>query len=102
MAAPWAGVTMLQIELETSGTEHQREDARLSVLHSFGILDTAPETNYDTITRLAAEYFCADAALLGFIDTTRVWIKAHWGEAVRELPRGLAAREAASDDVNGC
>jgi EAL domain-containing protein (putative c-di-GMP-specific phosphodiesterase class I) len=74
-------------ELETIRIDQQPEDARLAALISTGILDTEPEPSYDTITRLAAEYFQADAALLGFADESRVWIKSHWGEAVRELPR---------------
>ena len=88
---------MLQTEFEISSTERQQEAARLSVLNSFGILDTAPETGYDTINRLTAEYFHADAALLGFVDATRIWIKSHWGEAVRELPRGHSIFEMVLD-----
>lgn len=78
---------MPQTELEMGNTDRQQEDARLAALVSTGILDTAPESGYDAITRLAAEYFQADTALLGFADESRVWIKSHWGEAVRELPR---------------
>ena len=59
----------------------------MSALASTAILDTAPETNFDAITRLAAEYFQADSVLLGFMDETRIWIKSCWGEQVRELPR---------------
>ncbi|MGD1063763.1 MAG: EAL domain-containing protein [Terracidiphilus sp.] len=78
---------MAQAELEISKVERQEEDARLIALASTGILDTAPEANFDAITRLAAEYFKADTVLLGFGDESRVWIKSHWGEPVRELPR---------------
>ena len=78
---------MPQTELETGNTERQQEDARLAALISTGILDSPPESGYDAITRLAAEYFQADTALLGFADESRVWIKSYWGEAVRELPR---------------
>jgi EAL domain-containing protein (putative c-di-GMP-specific phosphodiesterase class I) len=88
---------MPQAELETSKTDRQQEDARLSVLNSFGILDTAPEASYDTINRLAGEYFHAEVALLGFVDATRIWIKAHWGEVVRELPRGRSIFETVLD-----
>jgi EAL domain-containing protein (putative c-di-GMP-specific phosphodiesterase class I) len=78
---------MLPAELETGNTDQRLEDDRLAALVSTGILDTAPESGYDAITRLAAEYFQADSALLGFADESRVWIKSYWGEAVRELPR---------------
>ena len=78
---------MAQAECAISKLDRQEEDARLKALASTGILDTAPEANFDAITRLAAEYFKADTVLLGFADESRVWIKSYWGEPVRELPR---------------
>ncbi len=78
---------MPQVETETTKLPHCKESARLAALHSHGILDTAPEPAYDAITRLAAEYFQVDSAVISFADETRVWTKSHWGEAVRELPR---------------
>lgn len=63
------------------------ESARLASLYGSGILDTAPEPAFDAIARLAAEYLHADTAVIGFADETRFWVKSHWGEAVRELPR---------------
>ena len=70
-----------------SGTLKQVEVVRLAKLRAAKILDTEPEPGYDLITRLAAEYFHADSAGLGFADESRVWIKSSWGEHVRELPR---------------
>jgi EAL domain-containing protein (putative c-di-GMP-specific phosphodiesterase class I) len=78
---------MAQTECEMGGIDRQQEDARLAALISTDILDTPPEVGYDAITRLAAEYFQADTALLGFADESRIWVKSHWGHAVRELPR---------------
>ena len=78
---------MRQTQLETSKTDRQQEAARLAVLSSIGILDTAPEASYDAITRLTAEYFHADSAGIGFGDESRVWIKSSWGPHLRELPR---------------
>jgi EAL domain-containing protein (putative c-di-GMP-specific phosphodiesterase class I) len=80
-------MTMPQVELETSKTDWEQEDARLAALASTGILDSAPEPGFDAITRLSAEYFKADTVLLGFADESRIWIKSYWGEPVRELPR---------------
>jgi EAL domain-containing protein (putative c-di-GMP-specific phosphodiesterase class I) len=77
---------MPQAEFAIARSNGQEEDARLKALVSTGILDTAPEANFDAITRLAAEYFKADTVLLGFGDGSRVWIKSYWGEPVRELP----------------
>lgn len=78
---------MIQTERDTARSNRRAERDRLSELLSTGILDTPSEPEYDAITRLAAEYFRADTALLGFVDESRVWIKSYWGEAVGELPR---------------
>jgi EAL domain-containing protein (putative c-di-GMP-specific phosphodiesterase class I) len=78
---------MAQVEMETRGTDWQQEDERLEALAATGILDSAPESSFDAITRLSAEYFNADTVLLGFADESRFWIKSYWGEPVRELPR---------------
>ncbi len=78
---------MSQAELENLGIDRQQEDARLAALAFTGILDTPPEPAYDAITRLAAEYFHADAATISFVDASRVWIKSSCGPTVRELPR---------------
>jgi EAL domain-containing protein (putative c-di-GMP-specific phosphodiesterase class I) len=78
---------MPQAELEAERLDRQEEAARLAALFSTGILDTPPEPAYDAITRLAAEYFRADSALIAFGDKSRVWIKSHWGTHIREVPR---------------
>ncbi|MFP5208662.1 MAG: EAL domain-containing protein [Acidobacteriota bacterium] len=78
---------MQQVESEIVALDEQQEESRLAVLASTGILDTPPEPGYDAITRLAADYFQADAVLLGFADESRFWIKSCWGELIRELPR---------------
>ncbi|MGA2674643.1 MAG: EAL domain-containing protein [Terracidiphilus sp.] len=89
---------MPQAELEAKRIDRRREAVRLAALTSTGILDTAPEPSYDVITRLAAEYFHAEVALLGFVDETRIWIKSHWGEDVRELPRANSIFEMVLDE----
>jgi EAL domain-containing protein (putative c-di-GMP-specific phosphodiesterase class I) len=71
----------------TEKSNYHEETARLIALNSTGILDTRPDPCYDAITRLAAEYFQADEAVLGFADEGRVWIKSYFGDPIRELPR---------------
>jgi len=83
----WRAEKMPEAELDPSKIDWPQEDARLSALAATGILDTEPESSFDAITRLCAEYFRADTVLLSFADASRVWIKSYWGEAVRELPR---------------
>lgn len=55
------------------------EDARLAELRSYGILDTAPEQDFDDIAGLAAELCEAPVALVSFVDDHRQWFKAHIG-----------------------
>lgn len=74
-------------ELQLCEGRFDSETARLAALYATGIMDTPPEPAYDAITRLAASYFEADSAVIGFADETRFWVKSHWGESVRERPR---------------
>jgi EAL domain-containing protein (putative c-di-GMP-specific phosphodiesterase class I) len=78
---------MQQAELETNRVDQEQEAARLAALKATGILDTPPEPSYDAITRLAAEYFQADASGLAFGDESRIWVKSCWGQNIRELPK---------------
>jgi EAL domain-containing protein (putative c-di-GMP-specific phosphodiesterase class I) len=73
--------------MQFQGVDRQAEDARLAALVATGILDTPPEPSYDTITRLAAEYFQADIAGIGFADEGRIWMKSLWRLTIHELPR---------------
>jgi EAL domain-containing protein (putative c-di-GMP-specific phosphodiesterase class I) len=82
-----AGEDMPEALIEVGKAPGERESSRLAALYSIGILDTPAEPAYDAITRLAADYFEADSAIIAFADETRVWVKSHHGEALRELPR---------------
>ena len=75
------------VETHVKGMDRQAEDARLAALVATGILDTPPEPAYDTITRLAAQYFQADSAGILFADESRVWVKSSWRLVAREVPR---------------
>ena len=58
------------------------EAARLSVLESYEILDSAPEKSYDDVARLAA-YVCATPiALVSFFGGARQWVKARFHTAL--------------------
>ena len=78
---------MSQVQTENARLQTDRESARLAALESLAILDTPPEPGYDAITRLAADYFEAETAIISFADETRLWIKSHFGKVLRELPR---------------
>jgi EAL domain-containing protein (putative c-di-GMP-specific phosphodiesterase class I) len=78
---------MPQVDYALEEVSRRQEDARMAALNATGILDTPPEPGFDTITRLATEYFHADAAAIAFADESRIWMKSCWRLAVRELPR---------------
>jgi EAL domain-containing protein (putative c-di-GMP-specific phosphodiesterase class I) len=81
------GVTETMLATGSRERTFAEESERLTSLYASGILDTPPDPAFDAITRLAAEYFRADTAMIGFADETRFWVKSHWGDAIREQPR---------------
>jgi PAS domain S-box-containing protein len=79
----------------------ENEDERLSALKSYGIMDTAPEQDYDAINRLAS-YICGvPIALLTFIGADRQWYKAKIGLENTEIPRSetFCRYTIMSDDI---
>lgn len=66
------------------------EDDRLAALHSYNILDTAPEPRYDDITAAAAQLCRTPMALISLIDQDRQWFKSRVGMQPAETPRDLA------------
>ena len=69
-----------------SATQSDELD-RLASLRSLGIMDTAPESCFDTLTRMAAAYMETEFACLSFMDETRVWAKSNVGGKLKEFSR---------------
>lgn len=65
---------------------HPRQDQRLALLHSYEILDTDPERDFDEIAQLAAQICGTSISVVNFIDADRQWFKAETGLGVRETP----------------
>ncbi len=63
------------------------EKARLEALRSYEVLDTAPESSFDDITRLAAQLCGVPIALISLVDETRQWFKSRLGVEPEEVPR---------------
>jgi EAL domain-containing protein (putative c-di-GMP-specific phosphodiesterase class I) len=82
-------VEQVQVQPTTEAQEalEALESARLAALRELAILDTAPESPYDTITWMAASWMHAKTASLSFVDETRIWSKATAGDYLREFPR---------------
>jgi PAS domain S-box-containing protein len=63
------------------------EDKRLNALGSYQVLDTLPEKEFDSITRLAS-YICkTPIALISFIDADRQWVKSRVGMEAKQMSR---------------
>lgn len=73
-----------------AGAESTAETARLRALHSFNVLDTDPEEDFDALTRLAS-YICkAPISLVSLIDSQRQWFKSKLGLDVPETSRDVS------------
>jgi PAS domain S-box-containing protein len=66
------------------------ERLRLEDLHRLEILDTASESSFDRITRIAARVIGSPISLITLIDHDRQWFKSRLGLEVSETPRDLA------------
>jgi len=63
------------------------EPQRLSALQELGLLDTAPEEDYDALAVAVALACDCPIGSVSLIDATRQWFKAAHGLALSELPR---------------
>jgi diguanylate cyclase (GGDEF)-like protein len=66
------------------------EARRLKAVHSYDILDTPPEMDFDALTRVAAHAFNTPAAVIGLMDSDRLWFKSQLGLDVPQLDRQIA------------
>ncbi|WP_460530365.1 sensor domain-containing diguanylate cyclase [Chitinimonas naiadis] len=60
---------------------------RLDALHSYPLLDTAEEAEFDLLAELAAELCGAPFAFISLVDEERVWYKAAHGLDMTQSPR---------------
>jgi PAS domain S-box-containing protein len=67
-------------------SKETNENTRLRNLREYGILDTAPEAEFDALTFLASQICDMPFALVSFVDAERVWFKSKVGFKVQELP----------------
>ncbi|HEY9808372.1 MAG TPA: SpoIIE family protein phosphatase [Halomicronema sp.] len=66
------------------------EALRIETLRQYHILDTAPESSFDDLVRLAAQICATPTALMSLIDTERQWLKAKFGWSKGSMRRQLA------------
>jgi diguanylate cyclase (GGDEF)-like protein len=64
------------------------EPLRLAALHSYMLLDTEADDEFDLLTELAAELCGAPYSFVSLVDADRVWFKSRYGANTREqMPR---------------
>jgi diguanylate cyclase (GGDEF)-like protein len=66
------------------------EAARIAMLRSLEILDTAPDERFDRLTRLAKHVFEVPIAVVSLVDGDRQWFKSCSGVSVRQTPRDVS------------
>jgi len=69
---------------------HPDESFRLAALRDLAVLDSAPEERFDRLTRIAQKMFGVRAALIGLVDSDRVWFKSRSSRGRRTIPRRLS------------
>ncbi|HWH68520.1 MAG TPA: ATP-binding protein [Candidatus Sulfotelmatobacter sp.] len=70
--------------------EPKDERARLEALRRYHILDTAQESDFDEIVRVAARICETPIALMSLVDKERQWFKGRFGLEVAETPRRVS------------
>lgn len=68
----------------------ENEAQRLKAVLSYQVLDTPPEMDFDALTRVASHTFGTPAAVVGLMDTDRLWFKSRLGLEVPQLDRQIA------------
>jgi PAS domain S-box-containing protein len=66
------------------------EEERLQALRAAAILDTAPEADFEGLTRIAAAICGTPIALVSLVDAHREWFKSKVGLAATEVPRDVS------------
>jgi signal transduction histidine kinase len=66
------------------------EVERLKALHSYAVMDTISEKEYNQLTAIASEICGCSMSLISLLDENRQWFKSRVGLAVTETPREYA------------
>jgi len=67
-------------------TRHPAEDRRVAALHSYRILDTPREEEFDAIVKVVSALCGTPISAISLVDAERQWFKAEVGFGMRETP----------------
>jgi PAS domain S-box-containing protein len=67
-----------------------KEQNRLETLRSYDIIDSPEEEEFDRLIQLAAEICEVPFGKINFIDESRTWSKANFGNDIKETPREVS------------
>lgn len=70
---------MSEVEAEEGHSVSEPEQERLEALYRYDILDTAQESDFDGLTRLASRICNTPVSLINLMDLTRQWTKSSYG-----------------------
>lgn len=68
----------------------ENESQRLRAVRSYDIIDTPPEVEFDTLTRVAMNAVDTPAGVIGLMDADRLWFKSEIGIGLPQLDRRIA------------
>ena len=68
----------------------ENEVERLAALEHYQLMGTAPETDFDELTELAAEICGTPIALVTLLGAEKQWFKSHHGTDLEQTPREIA------------
>lgn len=76
------------------------ENERIEILQKYEILNTPPDSNFDGITKLAAQLLNVPISVVSLVDTDRIWFKSKFGLELSEISRdeGFCASAIKGDD----
>ena len=80
----------------------ENEEARLAALRACEILDTDPEHEFDSLTRLAAKICGTPIAYIALLDSERQWFKSKVGIERRKLLEKLPSVPTPSWAISRC
>ncbi|MDZ7807155.1 MAG: histidine kinase dimerization/phosphoacceptor domain -containing protein [Gracilimonas sp.] len=67
-----------------------QEQKRLEALRKYNIVDSPEEEEFDRLIQLAAEICDVPFGKINFIDESRTWSKANYGNDIKETPREVS------------